>query len=406
VVLVGAGCGSGGGRTASPASTTAVPSTSAPTTTAATATTTAPPAVPTFDEMLAKARAALLQTGQVTHLRMDAATEATDGSQTQEVTVDAWADPTQPLVRVEHQSGTDSDAGVTIVDSGSGINPEDPVGVLLLSALVTGVAGSAPGGIDVRADILDGRPVIVSEFLFPPADESYQAQRVSLIFDADGRLVNEVRRPEGGDPGWTTKTISYTVDFVDPATLPDDFWNGPGTGGPAGTEVPATDVPVPQDSYGYMTAGEAAPKIAELVQQGLPVTWLGPTYEGTQFGSVMVNSWPSPTGIVPEVGVYYVSAGDEFVNLTETTAGGWPVVREAYSEIASIETNGEPVEGLGGRAFLARGTGWDTPGYGALVLFRDNAVVMIQFGTNAATAAETDAKLIAVVRALQPFPTP
>ena len=136
------------------------------------------------------------------------------------------------------------------------------------------------------------------------------------------------------------------------------------------------------------------------------MTWLAPTYEGTQFGSVMVNSWPSPTGIVPEVGVYYVSAGNEFVNLTETTAGGWPVVREAYPEIASIETNGEPVEGLGGRAFLARGTGWDTPGYGALVLFHDNAVVMIQFGTNAATTAETDAKLIAVVRALQPFPTP
>ena len=403
VVLVGAGCGGGGGRTGSPVSTAATPTTAGPTTTIAT---TAPVAMPTFEDMLAKVRAALLVPGKATHVRMDVVTEATAGTDTNDTTVDAWVDPTLPLVRVDHHSGTGTGPDVTILDSESGINPEDPAVVTLLSLLASQPEGSPgatpPGGVTIRPDVLDGRPVVVSEFLFPPVDESEQAQRVSLTFDADGRPVSEIRRPEGGDAAWT-KTITYSVDFVDPATLPEDFWQGHDVGGrPPETGAPATDLPPGQGSYSYETADQAAPKVAELAQQGLPVMWLGPEYMATRFGGLMIDYWPSTGASAPVVvGMYYISTGPYYVHLTETTAAAWPTV---FPELASVEMTGQPVEGAGGRAFLVRGSGWDMPGFGALVLFRDGAVVMIELGTDGATLAETDAQLIAAAKALQPFP--
>jgi len=246
---------------------------------------------------------------------------------------------------------------------------------------------------------------VVSEFLFPPVDESQQAQRVSLTYDADGLPVNEVRRPEGGGAEWTKKTITYNVDFVDPATLPEDFWQGHDVGAPAPeTGPPATELPPGQGSYLFETAEEAAPKVAELAQQGLPVTWLGPEYAGSQLSGVSVDYSASPAGTAPLVGIFYPGPGGEMLMLTETTAANWPVIQEGYPDVASIETTGQPVEGMGERAFLARGHAFQTPTYGTLVLFDSGAVVMIELGSSAATIAETDAHLIAAARALQPFP--
>jgi len=259
--------------------------------------------------------------------------------------------------------------------------------------------------VTARADVLDGRPVVVSEFLFPPVDESEPAQRVSLTFDADGLPVNEVRRPDGGDSGWTKKTITYNVDFVDPATLPENFWQGRDVGGPAPeTGPPATELPPGEGSYFFETAEAAAPKVAELAQQGLPVTWLGPEHAGSRFSALSVDYSFSPAGTAPVVAILYTGLGAEMMMLNETTAANWPAIQGVYPDIASIETTGQPVEGVGERAFLARGDAFQTPTFGWLVLFDNGAVVMIELESSAATIAETDALLIAAAKALEPFP--
>ena len=90
--------------------------------------------------------------------------------------------------------------------------------------------------------------------------------------------------------------------------------------------------------------------------------------------------------------------------LNETTAANWPIMQEVYPDVASIETTGQPVEGVGERAFLARGGAFQTPTFGWLALFDNGAVVMIELESSAATIAETDAQLIAAAKALRPFP--
>lgn len=144
-------------------------------------------------------------------------------------------------------------------------------------------------------------------------------------------------------------TPPFTVLTADSGPSPDDpaaaelLWLQE-VSGPPESGVPATELPPGQGSYSYQTAQEAAAKVAELAQQGLPVTWLGPEHEGAKFSAVSVDYSASPAGTAPLVGILYVGPGGDMMMLNETTAANWPVVQEVYPDLASIETTGQPVE--------------------------------------------------------------
>ena len=76
-----------------------------------------------------------------------------------------------------------------------------------------------------------------------------------------------------------------------------------------------------------------------------------------------------------------------------------------YPDVGSIDTTGQPVESLGDRAFLGRGVAWQMPGWGALLLFENGSVLVIEGPGTGATIEETDAQLIAAAKALQAFPS-
>ena len=51
--------------------------------------------------------------------------------------MEAWWDPTLPVVRVERRMPTDSEPIVGFLDSNQGLGPDEPTGLVLLYLLAT-----------------------------------------------------------------------------------------------------------------------------------------------------------------------------------------------------------------------------------------------------------------------------
>jgi hypothetical protein len=408
---VAAACGSGSNgatTTARTPLTTSASSPVTPTTVVSTTATTGPPSTATIPQyvppatptaLFSRAAAALSHEGKVTHLTANLTStfpspdpRATPSSPptTSKATVDAWFDPAKPVVRVEHREPPDAKPEVNILGADSGMSPETPIGVVLLWALATRPNLSVPTGMTIHAGVENGRPLTVLEYSMEATSET-AAQAAKVVFDAKDLPVGETRVGTGDDAGWTQR-IAYQTEFIDPKTLPDDYFDATAQSPPE--TLPADMFPAPE---------EFTAKVAELAGQGLNVAWLGKTFAGTQFGGLSDLFPGSPEAVINYYSADYSGPVID-INITETTAANWPNLKAQMPDFSVIESTGERVPGLGDKAFLGR-TEYFGPEGVLLVVFKGDLVVVIQLGTLSGTAPETNAKAIEAAKALKPFST-
>jgi hypothetical protein len=233
--------------------------------------------------------------------------------------------------------------------------------------------------LDLRSDTVDGKPVTIIDYQFQAVAES-PGQAVTVVFDAANLPVREERRSLDEWAGWTTKTIEYQLEFVDRSSLPPDFFD----------EVAAATEP-----------------LRELAEQGFDVRWLGPTYKATTFDGESTDL-RSEAGQPPQIEISYSGPpdggnGPYHVLLTETPVTGWPSLQSIFPALESVETTGEPVDGIGDRAYLLPAL---EPGFGSIVVFDADVVVVIAVGMSESMQETTRRELLAAAQALQPFTAP
>jgi hypothetical protein len=328
-----------------------------------------------------RAGAALSHEGKVTHLTANLTStfpspdtpDPSSASTTSTATVDAWFDPTKPVVRVEHREPPDSKPDVNFLGVDSGMSPETPTGIVLLWALATQPnVSTVPPGFTIHAGVQNGNPVTVLEYSMDATSET-AAQSAKVVFDARDLPVAETRVGTGDDAGYEQR-ITYQTELVDPATLPDGFIEA----------APSPGSPIE----------ELSTQVADLARQGLEVMWLGPTYKGLDFQYLAPDTFPAPMA-----GISYGSTSSagtlQSLSLTETAVASWPTVQANLPGLAQIATAGTPVPGLGDKAFLSTELGMS-----ALVVYQGDTITIIQLD---APAGDARAELIEAAKALRPF---
>jgi hypothetical protein len=397
IVPFAAACGSSGGETADTPGTSSLPVSTAAASVTEAVTTTVFVAPSDASELFGRSRAALSREGKVTHITMAVATEIVSPAETQQETVEAWWDPTLPVVRVERRMSSESEAMVGFLDAHQGLGNDEPTGLVLLYLLASqpeAALTGLPAGFTLRTDVENGGPVTVVGFQLPEGYES-PAQTVTVTFDADNHPSHEERKAVGEDAWWTTKSIIYQTEFVDPASLPDGYFD-------AVTAMPPDTLP--GGGAIFDTPEEFAERAAELVPEGLQVAWLGREYRDLVLGSI----WYEPAGgefTSPVIHFSYdVPADPAKINLTlyQTAMVNWPAL-QSYALLEGVDATGEPVPGIGERAYLAT-TGL-VEGQSRLVVFDRGLVVVLEAvaDTTRIPAADAKALVLEAARALRPF---
>jgi len=385
LALAAASCGgskSSGTTSASATTVTVAPSTTAgaPVTSTSTTVVSTAGSTPTSADLQALL-AANTQPGKLTHFTMK---RSADGSP--ETTEEAWISPERSLVRYQHPSDTPGAAPVVEVYGLDTARLDAPIGPMVVLAAPSGMT---PPPLRFRTDQLDGRPVSVVTWEVPASDDN-ATTTFTLVFDADAHLLTETRASEG-----TTTRISYTTDFLDPASLPADAFDVPPS--PEDTAVPA---PVEQTPEALTAEAERAVKL------GLDLRWLGTSSGGWKLTDLMVDTGTSFQGVPLSASLIYepsppsgVSVGA--LQIGATSPASWPAYRQMRPDLASIETTGKPVPGVGQRAFVLTNAA-PAATQSTMVVFYDDLVMQLdQFGFGA-QPADVEASLIAAAKDLHP----
>ena len=324
--------------------------------------------------------AANVQEGKLTHFTMK---RSTDGSP--ETTEEAWVDPQRLLVRYQHPGDAPGAAPVTEVAAFDTASPDMPVGPMVVLA---GSTASVPPSLQMQNDELDGQPVVVVSWEVP-GSEAGPSTNSTLVFDRDYHLLTETHASAG-----STTRISYTTDFVDPASLPADAFDT-GEVPPPDTDMVRPTVPTPES----MTA-----EAERAVKLGLDLRWLGTSSGGWQLADLSVDTGVAIETVPLSASLMYEPTPgsglpEGALQITATTPAGWPALQQLRSELPNAEAAGKPVPGIGQRAFILT-SAMPAVTQSTMVVFFDDAVLQLDLFGVGAQAADVEAAVLAVGKAL------